>query len=348
MIWNRYILKEFLLCFVSFLLCFNFLYIIIDYTNHIDTFYFDKQFHWKVFTTYYACDLLHRFTAIAPFLLLLSCIKVVSDLVMSNELLAMMASGRTIKKLLSPLIAVALTVTLLTYLNLEFVHPKAIQTMDKLSSSRKKTGIRQMTLKDRSILLFQKYDTSRGLFQDLYWIRNTSDIYHIKTLSHDNKYPTGTFVDHFKRNKKGELVKAASAKEQEFPEMRLNMRSLREIITLPEDESLSKLWKKLPKERHPYLNEEAQVLAAFYHKLVIPWLCLLAVIAPIPFCLNFSRKVPLFAIYAGSLFGLIAFALVLGTAFLLGKRQTLDPFLATAVPFTTLFSYFSWRYVRLT
>ena len=125
------------------------------------------------------------------------------------------------------------------------------------------------------------------------------------------------------------------------------MKSLREIITSPEDQSLTKLWKKLPKEKRHYIAEEAEVLSAFYHKLAIPWLCLLAVIAPLPFCLNFSRKVPLFAIYAGSLFGLIAFALLLGTALLLGKRQTLDPFLATAVPFTTIFSYFSWRYVRL-
>lgn len=130
--------------------------------------------------------------------------------------------------------------------------------------------------------------------------------------------------------------------------MRLKKDALQEIITPPEEQSLSALWKKLPKEKHLYVGQEAGVLAAFYNKLATPWLCLIAVMAPIPFCLHFTRKLPAFAIYAGSIFGLIALTILLNAAFLLGKRQILDPFLATSIPFLTFFSYFSWRYLRLT
>lgn len=352
MIWNRYIVKEFLYCCLSFLLFFNFLYILIDYASHSAWFYFDHHFQWKIFFTYYLCDLLHRFNAIAPFILLLSSIKVVSQLVLTNELLAMMASGTTVKKLLNPIVAVAFIFLALTYLNLEWIDPGAIRTLNELSNARhsqKKTAvIQQMSLDDSSILLFHQYDTSRNLFSDAYWIRHTGDLYHMKSLKVAEASPIGAYVDHFERNAKGELVKTESAKERPFPEMRLNMERLDEILIRPEDQPISKLWKKLPKEKHLYLSQEAQVLAAFYNKLATPWLCLLAVLAPIPFCLNFTRKVPLFAIYAGSLFGLIAFTILLNSAFLLGKRQILDPFLATSLPFLTVFSYFSWRYIKRT
>lgn len=350
MIWNRYLLKEFLFCFCSLLLCFNFLYVLIDYASHSDWFYFNNQFHWKNFISYYASDLLHRFTAVAPFLLLLSTIKVVSQLILSNELLAMMASGIQVKKLLRPLLAVAIAILSLSYINLEFFDPAAIQTLDTLSEAHKsQTKVptaQQLTLDDDSILLFKKYDPSRHLFLDVYWIRHIGDIYHIKTLDHENSVPEGTFVDHFERNAQGELTQTSSAKQLAFPNMLLNLEGLHEIITLPEDQSLSELWKKLPKEKHLYKDLEAQTLAAFYNKMITPWLCLLAVIAPIPFCLNFSRRVPLFAIYACCLFGLVAFTILLNSAFLLGKRQVLDPFLATSLPFLTVFSYFGWRYLK--
>ncbi len=355
MIWERYILKEFLRCFFTFLFCFFFLYILIDYASHPSHFYFDHHFQGKIFITYYTCDLLYRFSAIAPFVLLISCIKVVCQLVLSNELLAMMASGVTVKRLLRPIVFAALFIVALIYLNFEFLNPKAIQTLNQLNDAHKyerklnrsKPLIRQVSMKDGSIILFQKYDSSRHLFSEVYWIRHIGDIYHMKTLSLSTP-PEGSFIDRFQRNNRGELVKTESSKLQSFPEMRLKKDAVQEIITPPEDQPLSALWKKLPKEKHLYIDVEAQVLAAFYNKLATPWLCLIAVIAPIPFCLNFTRKLPTFAIYAGSLFGLIAFTILLNSAFLLGKRQILDPLLATSIPFLTLFSYFSWRYLKLT
>lgn len=349
-IWDRYIFKEFTRCFLFFIASFYFLYILIDYAGHPDRFYFDNTFHASLFLKYYFCELMFRFSTIAPFALLISCIKVVCQLVVNHEILAMMASGVKTGKLLRPIFAVALLTVCFLYLNFEYITPPALITLNRLNEAHRQEDLRptmhQIALKDGSTLLFKRCDSAREQLADVYWIRSLEEIYHMKTISYQSKLPVGSFVDRFRRTPQGELVRVESSKQQTFLNLRLTKSRISEIITPPEEQAISKLWKKLPKEKHVYNDTEAQVLASLYNKLALPWACLLAVIGPIPFCLNFTRKLPVFLIYAASIFGLVAFVILLHSSHILAKRQVLDPFLVTWIPFFTIFSYFSFRYFK--
>ncbi len=355
-IWNRYLLKEFLKCFFLCIAAFYFLYMLLDYSSHVERFYFNQQFQWQDFLIYYSCEFLRRFGTLAPFALLVSCIKVLCQFSLHHEIIAMMASGFSTRRLLRPIIMVAFIMTLLMYLNAEFFAPRSIVTLNRINdahkiaskSNRKHPVVQQVTLKDETTLLFQKYDSSRQVFSDVYWIKSIDDVFHMKSLDFSDRIPKGKFIDHFTRHKNGELLKSESFDLKEFTDMRFSKHLLNEIITPPEEQALSKLWKKSPKAESDYTEKQAQILAAFYNKMVFPWLCLIAVIAPAPFCIQFTRKLQIFFIYAFSIFGLVALIIVLNSSLIVGKRQLFSPFWITCLPFMSIFSYFSWRYVKLT
>lgn len=128
--------------------------------------------------------------------------------------------------------------------------------------------------------------------------------------------------------------------------MRFNQTTLFETITPPSDQSLTELWHKLPDNQEEMSEKDAQTLSAFYYKLVMPWLCLLAIIGPAPSCTRCTRQLPIFLIYACSLFGLIAFYLVMDSALVVGERLLLQPAPAIGLPFALFSAILGWRYIQ--
>jgi len=51
---------------------------------------------------------------------------------------------------------------------------------------------------------------------------------------------------------------------------------------------------KSPENHEAQSEKEARSLSALHRKLATPWLCLLAVLAPAPFCMRFRDNSPLF------------------------------------------------------
>ena len=129
--------------------------------------------------------------------------------------------------------------------------------------------------------------------------------------------------------------------------MHFNRGHTLENVMLPEVQSLSSLKEKLPAYGKELSEKEAYLLTTYYYKLALPWLCLLAVLAPAPFCVRFSRTLPVFFVYAFSIFGLVAFYLVMNAAVILGERQMFHPVFAVWVPFAAFFALFGCRFLRL-
>ena len=119
-----------------------------------------------------------------------------------------------------------------------------------------------------------------------------------------------------------------------------------DLINSSEALSLSALQQKLSALQAIFSEKEARLVTTYYYKLAIPWLCLLAIIAPAPFCIAFNRALPQFFIYALSLFGLVTFYLIMNAAMILGERQVMAPALAIWIPFAIFFLFFGIRYYR--
>jgi lipopolysaccharide export system permease protein len=354
-IWERYFLKEVLKTFFLFLVCFYGIYVLIDYTNHSRTIHYNAtDSPIKAFCLYYACEFINRSEVLIPFAILLGTIRTLCKLNEHNELVALMASGVKMSQLLRPFLMLGLFFTGLMYVNMEYVFPPAsreLKYFDDAHAKQKKRkagplAVEHVILEDQSTLLFQSYDATQKYFFDVYWVRSIDDVYKMKQLYPYASPPVGYFVEHLLRNEQGELVIVASQEKATFPDLIFNAKRLKDSLVQPESMSLSALWDQLPNHQEAQSEKEARLLAAFHRKLALPWLCLLAVVAPAPFCLRFSRQFPVFLVYASSLFGLIGIYILIDAAHVLGRRQVMDPLYALWTPFVVFFLIFGWRYIR--
>lgn len=355
-IWERYFLYELLKVFLLFICCFYGLYVLIDYASHAAVFHHhSSQFRWSEVIIYYLWDFDKRVEVLIPFAILIATVKTLTRLNVYNELIAMMASGVKLKTLMRPFIFVGLFFTALLFLNEQYLLPHTLinlKSIENLHSTKKEktndvSSVQHVALEDQSKILFQNYDSSHKLFFDAYWVRSVDDIWRIKHLYPYEEIPMGHFVDHIIRNPTGELVLAESLPYKQFPEIRFNQESLLETVTSVEELSLSDLFNKLSESKDASHEKEAQVITTFYQRLALPWLCLIAVIGPAPFCLRFTRSLPTFFIYAGSTFGLVAIYLILDAALVLGKRQVFDPFWVIWAPFLIIITLLGWNYCRI-
>lgn len=354
-IWERYFAKETLKVFCLFLACFYTLYMLIDFSTQFSKFHRNHiQIRWTEIATYYGCDFIKRLDTLAPFALLIATIRSLTSFNTNNELVALLAGGIKLKTLLRPFLLLSLACVALVYANEEFLLPGALETIKKIEYERSlhKTknsnikGIQHVVLEDLSPMLFLEYDNAKGTLFDVYWIRSIDEVYRFKFLHPYQEPPVGEFVDHFVRNSKGQFIQERSYAKRLFPEIRFNPSSLLDTLTQPEELSVSDLYHSLPSNRSSMSEKESESLTIFYYKLLIPWFCLLAFFIPTPYCVQFTRQLPVFMIYAGSLFGMVALYLIFDSAVVLGKRQALTPDLALGIPFSLFFSFFTVRYLR--
>lgn len=355
-IWERYFLRQALSSFAFFIAGFYGLFVLIDYASHASSYRHNHiHFQWIEVARYYTWEFIERMDVLIPFALLIATIRTLCYLNNYNELVALRVSGVKLKTLMRPFVLIGLFFTGLIYANNEYLLPialKEIKHIDETHKSQKNKSnllpsVQHVMLADNSTLIFQSYDSYDEHFFDTYWIPSINSIYRIKYLYPYSEVPRGLFVDHLVRRPSGELVIDQSFEEKAFPEMKFNKKALMETITYPEERSLSELWGKLSRLENIQSEKESQVAANFYYKLAIPWLCLLAVIAPAPFCVRFSRTLPTFFIYACSIFGLVAFYLVMDASLILGERQVFPAQYAIWVPFLGLASILGWRFLRL-
>lgn len=349
-IWARHFYSQVIQLFLFIIVCFYGIYVLIDYASHSRSFHSD----WNVILNHYLIEFIQRMDVLIPFALLIATIRTLCRLNHFNELVALRASGVPLKTLLRPFVIFGFCCTLLLMINNEYFLPKGIEKLKELSSKhekakhkdRERTAIQQLLLDDGTVVIYSSYKQPERLFMDAYWIKSINEIYHMQSLSHEIT-PIGLHVDVIKRNPQGEFILAQTFANRSFPEMRFNQKRLIANIAQPDEESISTLWNKLSITAQEMTEKQCQVSSCFFHKLILPWICLLAVIGPAPFCVHFSRQLPIFFIYACSIFGLVALYLVMDAGLVLGKRQVLSPLIAVCAPFALVSATFVWRYCKL-
>lgn len=355
-VWERYFLGQLFKMFALFIFCFYGLYVLIDFSNRLTTFHHHHIVpSWLEVIRYYAGDFSLRLEVLVPFGILIATIKTVTGLNVNNELVALLAGGINIKTLLRPFIWFGLFFVLVVYINEEFLLPKAADLVRRVEDSHRMQKllkkqipqVQHLILEDNSTFLFQNFDITKNRFFDAYWVRGTDEVFRIKFLYPYANEPIGKYVDRFVKDQSGHLVHAGFDEVRLFSEIHFDKAALLETVTALEDMSLSKLSSKTMSSIAGQSERIAQARSVFLYKLAIPWLCLLAVIAPIPFCVTYSRHLPVFFIYAVSIFGLVGLYLILDAAVILSERQVISPYWAIGLPMALFFGFFGWRFLRL-
>lgn len=363
-IWERYLLRQMATSCFFVLFCFYGLYVLIDYATHSHSF---SHYHFSAIdiAKFYGGEFVLRLEILLPFSTLIACIHTLCRLNKQNELMALMVAGIPLKRLLWPLVLLGLLFTLLLYASNEWLQPRSLRYHQKLANVRAKAkrqkysaaNIQQITLTDGSFLIFQSYLPETSTFEDLFWVRSLDEIYRMRTLqAREGQAPIGYDGQKLERIKiesrqeneieESVLYPSLFFKEHVFDDLAIDDDKLKESIISPENQAISELYRKLPKRGLAQNAKEARLETAFHHKMALPLLCLLAIIAPAPFCTRFSRTQPQLVIYALSLFGLIACYLVINASVILGERQVLPAFMAIWLPFSAFFLFFGWRFLR--
>jgi lipopolysaccharide export system permease protein len=353
-IWERYFLREILKIFGLFLFAFFFLYALIDYSIHMQDFHKDKTVQIADIIIYYSFQFIKRSTLLIPLALLVATIKVLCKFNANREWVALQASGLNFRKLMRPFFIIAIACSAFNYLATEFLLPTTLDYLDRFYYSHfkhstgesKKHPIQVMSLKDNSKLIFQSYDSSRGAFFDVLWLQSSNDIWRIKYLKADPNCPIGEYIDHLSRNPLGFFEKKESFNTRAFKEIKWDPNLPRKGFVPLENRSLVELFRLSFHKSVTSSYEKMEALTQFYFKSTLPLLSILVVLACAPFCVHYTRNLPVFFIYAVALFGYIAFFTLMNGAVILGENRVIQPFIAILVPFSLFSAAATWKFIK--
>ncbi len=166
----RRVLKPLVLVFASFVV----IYVLVDLFDHAHTF-IDNRVPLRIVFLYYFYSTPLIFVLTAPVAVLLATLLSVGGMARSNELIAMKGAGLSLRKILSPVLGLALLVSLVTMVMGETILPPATRHRiaiedDYIKRSRSDPTTRVDLIyvrPDGSMLLTRRYNTRRRLMEDV-------------------------------------------------------------------------------------------------------------------------------------------------------------------------------------
>lgn len=341
LVWKKHLYQELLKTFFLFLISFYLLYVLMDYSIHAQHFSNSDGFSLFALSTYYLCHFSKRLEILLPLAFLVSFLKVLMQMNQKNELIALFTSGLTKKSFLKPFYYIASLLSLTIFINFEYFVPKSLDYLETFESLNFKDNHLEkletpssyfLSLKDGGQIFFQRYLVKEKVFEDVYYMRSLDDLFRIKRLD-TSSYPyIGYEVEHFQREEGNNLELIQIEKCIAFENMQVDFAFRKKGILPYEHRPFSDLYlislkNGCPKEELPLAKTH------FYFKLFTPFIPLLLLFIITPFCLSFSRRAPIFLLYSLSLFGFIAFFILLDAAIILGENKVLPPLLALSSPF---------------
>jgi lipopolysaccharide export LptBFGC system permease protein LptF len=325
-IWQRLLFGRLLSVFLFILSSLFVIFLFIDLSVHNLKF---RQGGYGIqdISLYYVHSFSSLIDLFVPFAFLLACLKVLSDLTANLEILSLQMARLSLKKILMPFFLVAALLSALSLSNHEWIAPKSIVFLKKfkLSHAAKQQELRgkkilNTWLEDGSVLVYHSLDLKKMEAKDLFWIRTSNDIWHMKTLFFANTPPVADFADHFTLSAGGVLSKSESFEQKIFPEIRLTKGLTPTIVSPPESKALSTLFN----ER----GNSAIIRTYLHHKLAMPLLPFLVLFAVAPLTLVHTRNRRLFLTVCLSILVFIIVMIFCDTLLLLSANELIEPWIA--------------------
>lgn len=348
---DRYYLGEVLK--ITFLMLFSFysLYVLIDFTSRTVNFHLT----FKQLVQYYGFLFFKRIDLLLPFALMVAGIRAVSLSNARSELIAAMAGGIPLKRLLVTLPLIGIFATIGIYMTSEWILPLAYNEINRVENSSRPdrfqegqgTAVSHVHLPDQSLLVYSSYQPAFKSFSQAYWINSLDEVYLIKELFPFEDPPIGKQVVRLERDQDNRLIPVETDQEIALRGLVFDLKALEETLVPPLERSLSQLWSKRPQSKERMTRDEAEVEAAWHKRMALPWLCFVALMLPVPSCCRFSRQQKTFLIFCLSLFALFALYLTLSAGYTLAASDAIHPEWAISGPILVLLGIVFWRYYRL-
>ncbi|MCH9632873.1 MAG: hypothetical protein S4CHLAM6_12170 [Chlamydiae bacterium] len=345
-IWTKHILKETFKIFLFFILSLYFIYSLIDYSSRID--YYNSLPTLSVFY-YYVCVLSQKTELLIPFAFMVTIIKVLTSMNSHNELVSMLMAGRSFKKLLQPLFVFATILSILLYLNFQFLEPQAQKQIQQIKQQKKKskdTKVKSFVLDDGSKLVFSEYNFSDKSLEKVYWIKNSEKIHYMKKLYPYSSPPIGHFTLEFQKNDASELNLINRCDLKPYHDMQMTFDPLQQSIFSVRTYSITSLIRYLKNPTILLNVDSAELLTLLNYKLVLPLLPIFTLIVLAPICTRFSRGIPTFLIYMGAIIGMLTFFTSMDACYILSENKLIFPQFALWIPFLLFFCYPTKKFIH--
>jgi len=308
-IWYKYLLKELIKTFSLFFFLTVILYLFVDISIHGARFFKGSSFvDLAYYYLYSLSTLLDLFLSLT---FLLAAIKVLFDLNIHRELVALQMTGLSKKKLLSPFFVLAICLCSLSLINSEYFAPNAEEITYNFKLAHRKKGIKKERIKvhslildDGSKLVYQNFDTKTGELFDVFWLISSDEIWHMKTLNLDSL--TSNYTSQLKRNKQNQIEKVKSFESFKLIDLKLDKKQLINATVSPESRPISTLISDalIPSTKKPI------ILSHLYYKLILALTPFLILFVITPFCMRYSRFQPILLITTLSICSLIGFKVI--------------------------------------
>ena len=354
-LWMRHLFFRTAKHLALFMLSFFCIYVLIDYSIYANQ--LAKQGSVGIYDIflYYVCLFTKRLHLI---LLLGFSLSIITALIQMNErreIVALLCAGLTKKALLKPLWLIATALFVLMMMNFQFAIPKALAFLDNFEQSHlkksKKIGFKKIATyalftKQGHRLLFSKMDLITHIMEDVYLIISSDELWKIQKLDTFRGMAIGYQAEHLKRNHKNELTLLETVAIKKFEPFDVEFVIKKKGQTSYEDLSILELSKMLSDANPSFKKERFKILTQLTYKIMIPFLSFLVIIACAPFCLVFSRKLPIFMIYAMSIFGMIAFFTLMDGAIIIGESQVIKGQWVIIAPFLLSLLIFGPKFIK--
>ncbi|MDN3504696.1 MAG: LptF/LptG family permease [Rhabdochlamydiaceae bacterium] len=348
---TKYIVNLMLKRFFTLLSLFYLTYVIFDLSINIS--HLSEHASLSKIVLYYLFNFIKRVDLLIPLSLMFTTINVLTTLNIHNELLAFQTTGRTIKRIVKPIIVMSIVCSLFVLACYQSAFPHAQSFIDGVKHNNseqarligKKNLIHTISYDNGSKLLFSDHNFESKTIRDAYFIISSNDIWHFKELKEINNEIYGYFVDHMKKNSNGVLQNIDS-----FPKLKVSfinspLFSLTDQEKEPfENYSITALFTKFLRPYDSNNKQYHEISTQLFSKLSMPWFSLLIALAVIPFCTKFSRMHKNYFIYTLSLLGFVSFFTITDACVILGENNILSPALAVFGPIATLLTLFGIRF----
>lgn len=334
------------LFFISFLFI---LYVFVDLSIHLKLFT-RLQNPLKEVAQYYLWHLAKRGPILLPFALMIAVIKTLCHMNTYHELIALYAAGISTQRIYRVFWMVALICSGLILIDTQFLLPRAglyiSQFENQHFSSQEKNHLKKalyhIELEDGSFILFRELDIHKKNLNDVYWIISPDKIMKAQsiTLSHPTE---GNFVDFLERKEMGFLLKSESYTALPLPQLHIHLDKLQQSTAPIQEQSLSLIWQQLQMFKHNHSNHLSVYQTWLHYRIAEPLICLIVILAPIPFCLKATRNLKVFFIYAIAIAGFMAFFMIIHACIVLGENRVFPPIACIWIP---ILSFLTWGWFQ--
>ena len=351
-LWSRCILYKILKLLGLYLMGFYALYSFIDYSTRMHDFSKNPSLSVINIGFYYSQVFIKRLDIILPLAFMISLLKVMLDMNKKRESIALFTSGLKKTTFLKPMLICACLVFTFLFLSFEYLTPKALINVESFENKYflKQTSSRSISpqflrLAPEGIIIYALFDPKTNQYQDVFYLLSNHEIWKMESLSlHD--LAIGRDAEHFILNQQGQFALTEHLPQVVFNDLHIAYDSAALNFLTIECGSFSFLITSLKKISHFDKNLSAKITSQIFYKIAVLFLPFLITMVCACFGLVFSRKLPIFMIYAMSIFGMIGYFLMMDAAIILGESQILPTYLALFSPSCLIFSLFLPRFIR--